>query len=383
MPSQITRVRSTRRERYAPGMTDLLTRARRDGAPLIDGDRATFVWHGRTAPRLIGDFTDWEEGPLALQRAGPDLWIRTIEFHRDAYVEYAYVEGARRVRDAFNPRAEPNGIGSTNHYFHMPGASPTSLSRARRDCPRGRVTRHQVRIEPFGATATRRVHLYEPSARGPWPLLVVLDGDDYLRIARLPTMVDNLIAEHRIRPLAMAFVSHGEQARVLEYACNDATIGLITERLLPFARERLDLATSAGAHAILGASMGGLMALYAGLRLPRVFGRVLSQSGAFSIFGVDMVVFELVRRLPRRRLRIWMDVGHLERLRTANRRMRSALARRGYPVTYREYHAGHNYPAWRDDVWRGLEELFPLTARGRSGGRRARAPARAGRAGRA
>jgi enterochelin esterase-like enzyme len=40
--------------------------------------------------------------------------------------------------------------------------------------------------------------------------------------------------------------------------------------------------------------------------------------------------------------------------------MRDLLLGRGYDVTYREFNAGHNYPAWRDDVWRGLEALFGI-----------------------
>src|SRR6478735_6381442 len=38
---------------------DLLERARREGAPLIDGERATFVWEGERPPRLAGDFNRW------------------------------------------------------------------------------------------------------------------------------------------------------------------------------------------------------------------------------------------------------------------------------------------------------------------------------------
>ena len=56
------------------------------------------------------------------------------------------------------------------------------------------------------------------------------------------------------------------------------------ECVLPLAAERLrllDARTLPGAYGVLGVSMGGLMALYLGLRLPQVFGRVLSQSGAF------------------------------------------------------------------------------------------------------
>jgi enterochelin esterase family protein len=39
--------------------------------------------------------------------------------------------------------------------------------------------------------------------------------------------------------------------------------------------------------------------------------------------------------------------------------MRDLLTEAGYTLTYREYNGGHNYTAWREEVWRGLEALFP------------------------
>jgi enterochelin esterase-like enzyme len=50
----------------------------------------------------------------------------------------------------------------------------------------------------------------------------------------------------------------------------------------------------------------------------------------------------------------------------ANRAMKRLLLERNYPVVYREYPAGHNYTAWRQDVWRGLENCFPPEAPGDS-----------------
>lgn len=139
-------------------------------------------------------------------------------------------------------------------------------------------------------------------------------------------------------------------------------MGWILEHVLPLARQELalvDWQAERGAYGILGASMGGLMALYCGLRLPQVFGKVLSQSGAFSIERHEFVVCDLARHLPKRDLQIWMDVGRLEWLLEPNRRMHKILLEKGYAVQYREVAAGHNYTAWRNDVWRGLEALFP------------------------
>jgi enterochelin esterase-like enzyme len=72
---------------------------------------------------------------------------------------------------------------------------------------------------------------------------------------------------------------------------------------------------------------------------------------------------DLVRFGQGRNLQLWMDVGILDDLLEDNRRMIALLDKRQYNVIYREFSAGHNYTAWRDDVWRGLEAMFPYTLR--------------------
>ena len=156
---------------------------------------------------------------------------------------------------------------------------------------------------------------------------------------------------------------HSGPARGVEYACSEATLGVLIEHVLPLARGELDLIdveAQPGAHGVLGASMGGQMALYAGLRLPHLFGHVLSQSGAFTLGDFDTVVWDLVRHGPVRPLRIWMGVGRYEWLLDCNRGMHELLVERGYEVSYQDHSTGHNYPAWRDGL---PEALLCLWAR--------------------
>jgi enterochelin esterase family protein len=63
-----------------------------------------------------------------------------------------------------------------------------------------------------------------------------------------------------------------------------------------------------------------------------------------------------------RPLKIWRDVGKydLPGLLESNQRMKDMLIQKGYPLAYREYNAGHNYAAWRDEIWRGLEALYGI-----------------------
>lgn len=344
----------------------LLKRARKEGTPLIDGQTVLFVWRGQNPPGLIGDFNDWDSArAVKLKRAGPEVWIHRLRLPRDAYLEYAYVRGDKRLADPFNPRTIWNGVEDYNHFFYMPGAAPIPLAQRQRDAPRGTLTRHVV-AAPWLVTGWKRtVYLYQPPAAGPCPLLVVYDGNDYLRRAQLVTLVENLMAQGRIRPVALALLTHGAKARFIEYACSESTLAFVLSAVLPLARAELNLIEvekKPGAFGVLGASMGGLMALYTGMRFPKVFGRVLSQSGAFTTDGFDQVLYDLVRDGAPRPLKIWMDVGRYDfsELLRANRRMRDLLIEKGYAVTYREYNAGHNYSSWRDEVWRGLEALFGL-----------------------
>jgi enterochelin esterase family protein len=345
---------------------DLLSRAQVDGTPLIDGERVTFLWQGKKAPHLIGDFTDWENGqPVELVKAGPSLWTYQTTFPRNAYMEYIYVDGDDRLYDPFNKRRISNGVGKYNHFFYMPEAVPTSLTRHSRVVPQGRVTFHKVETYLAAVGKQRLVTLYQPPVEGPVPLVVVWDGTEFYRRARLTHIVDNLIAQGRIQPIALAMVDNGRLARFIEYACNDATLAFLWTQVLPLARRELkllDWESHPGAYGILGASMGGLISLYLAARVPQVFGKVLSMSGAFNfnLVGYNMVIFDLLRNAPRLPLKLWLNIGQYDfrSLITGNAEMFELLQQKGYPFESRVYPAGHNYTAWRNDLWRGLEYLF-------------------------
>ena len=296
-----------------------------------------------------------------MTQVAPNLWQYFLKLPPDAYLEYAFLDPSTRQRvvDPLNPHVVSNGVGAWNHFFYMPGGFPTELIQPVPPALRGRVTRHRVDTNDHAATARRTVHLYQPPVSNPVPLLVVYDGTDYLQRARITQIVDNLILQKRIRPLAMALIQNGGGARLLEYSCADATLDLLREQVIPLAQQHLDLLSPRREpYGILGASMGGLMALYTGLRLPRIFSRVLSQSGAFFLDELHSVIGDLVRCLPPPPIKIWMDAGKLEYLLPGCRKMHRLLVEKGYNLTYREFPGGHNYTSWQNDLWRGLEALF-------------------------
>jgi hypothetical protein len=72
------------------------------------------------------------------------------------------------------------------------------------------------------------------------------------------------------------------------------------------------------------------MALFTALRLPQVFRKVISQSGAFNLPDRSSIIRELLQLMPPPDIDIWMDAGRLEYLLDANRKMYSFLREKKY-----------------------------------------------------
>jgi enterochelin esterase family protein len=354
-----------------------IQRALDAGNPVVQGNRAIFIYEGDAAPQLISDVNGWDDNPKSFKRlsstprsaSGKMIWSCSLTVPRDAYVEYAFFDpvSQQKFLDPLNERTVNNGVGSRNNFFYMPETMPSPFTLRRADVRASTLLRLRVSTDFLQDDSERDVYLYKSPVSEAVPLLVVYDGYEYLNRAKLTTIVDNLIADGRIRPIAIAFLQNGKARRNVEYLCSDATLTWLEREILPLAHEHLrllDLDEHPGAYGVLGASAGGLMSMYTGVRMPEIFGNVLCQSGAFSLDGRDFAVVDLVRYGHARDLKIWMDVGTLEEdLLEDNRRMVALLREKEYNVTYREFSASHNYTAWRNDIWRGLEEMFPAAPR--------------------
>lgn len=343
----------------------ILARLRTEHTPLIDHDVVTFIWRGGIAPKLVGDFTGWEDGaPIMLEKTGRSIWSYQLTLPLDAYIEYIFIQEGNHLDDPYNPRRTHNGVGGYNNYFSLSRFTPTELVKKNKEIPQGIVTSYTIPTEDLLTSKKRTVHLYKPPVSGPLPLIVVWDGQDYLHRAHLSQVIDNLIYQKIMQPVALVFVENGGQkSRTVEYACSEATLVFLMTEVLPLIAKEValvDIDKNPGAFGVLGASMGGLMALYTAIRIPHVFGNVLCQSGAYSWAGFDMVVFDLLEHGELLPIKIWMDVGtyDIPGLLVSNQRMSKVMMERGYPLIYHEYNAGHNYTAWVNDVWRGLEALF-------------------------
>jgi enterochelin esterase family protein len=190
----------------------------------------------------------------------------------------------------------------------------------------------------------------------------------------IPTILDNLVAAKKIRPLVAILVDNlSEESRDRDLECYPPFADFMAKELVPWARQRYRFSAEPERTIVGGVSLGGLTAAYCALRYPEVFGNVLSQSGAFfyfpgwedqeengsAPFGWLIRQFVTTRKLP---IRFYLEAGLFENdcpetLLGQNRRMRDVLEAKGYSVVYSEFAGGHEFLSWRGSVADGLIAL--------------------------
>jgi len=229
------------------------------------------------AVRFLSDLTDWQKGPL------PVRGMRPFEIPDDAYFEYAFedAQGVRRPDPANpNPRLNPWWTYASN--LTGPRYRPDPVAESATGRPRGRLLR--LEVESVLLQQRRRVLIYTPAgqADASLPLVLFQDGKAYLGWGRVPRILDLMVERGRVPPAHLVFLPPQDRNR--EYAFNTIYRQFIVEELLQEVESNI---RCDGRRVAWGASLGGLLSAYLAWDHPRIFRKVVAQSGAF-LFSEDM-----------------------------------------------------------------------------------------------
>lgn len=312
------------------------------------------------ARQIVSDLTDMERNPHPVDSAKVRQF--TLELPDDAYFEYAFLDESGRMRpDPANETRADNPWYPEASAVYGPAYRPDPYAAPAAEA-RGRTARERLESRALGQS--RRLVLYTPAGHAgePLPVAYVQDGTAYLRIARLPAVLEALLAAGEVRPAHLVFLEPVDRAA--EYRYNPAYRAFMVEEVLPFAEGRLAVS---GERVALGASLGGLASAALAAHHPELFGAVLAQSGAFMGSPEEPDFYRGERSWLESRLRAgaaqgvrwWLQVGTLEWLLAVNRRVKEALAAGGYEHAYLERHAGHNWVNWRNGLASALRFALP------------------------
>ncbi len=309
----------------------------------------------------------------AFRADGPDRWVAVIPQPPVDRLEYRFAvrmaDGTEvSVPDPANPDRAPGVFGDLSVIEWPAYEAPRWLNA---HSPRWSAVELEISTSVEGVAVTGQL-LTPPD--GPndeeLPLLVVHDGPEYSRLARLGDYLWWLFErspELRCRTLLLQPLN-----RDLSYAASVPYTAALVEQALPRVRA---LVPTTGPVLGLGASLGALALAHAAAQHPGVFAGLMCQSGSFFLPRFDShekrfrfydKVVSAVQRLhsepsPLRGTAVTLTAGTGEENLDNNRALARRLQELDVDTTLATGRDGHNYTAWRDLLDPALENLLRRT----------------------
>lgn len=331
-----------------------------DQTPVVETDYVSFVFQStETNIAVPGDFNGWNPNAASLSKvSGTDLWYRTYAFDNAARLEYKFFEDGNWYLDIDNPYYAFGGFGA-NSELRMPDYVPPIEVVTDFDVPSGVLL--DTSYYSYNLSNNRQIKVYTPpgyeSSSASYSTVLVHDGLEYVDIAEMPTILDNLISAGLIEPVIALFVPPVN--RTPEYANEDQAdfTGFIVEEIYPWLDQRFRTKTTAADRAVIGSSLGGNISLWLGLTEPETFGNI----GAFSPY-----IEEDIRQLMNNGVvyagKVYMNHGtydHLDLIHESVDFAVPVMVDKGYDHIYDEYPEGHSYYFWRAYLDEALIYFFP------------------------
>ncbi|MEV0193963.1 alpha/beta hydrolase-fold protein [Kitasatospora purpeofusca] len=320
------------------------------------GWRTLFRWRG--GPAAV-EFESWSEPVPLVRWRETDCWYAEVRMPPRLRVTYRILAGDDRYADPLNPV----GAGGERSLAATPDAPPQPHWPAvgADDVLPLPPTRIRWASERLGGRRTVRVH---PVAGG-GPVVLLLDGDDWLYLHPAVTAFDAAAAAGELPPVTLVFLPAGD--RLAEYACRPELWEAVRDELLPRVAD-CGVPGDPERLVVAGQSLGGLSAVYAALEFPDLVSRVACQSGSFwwtpeaggpadPLGGpVGGAVAARLRERPAPAgLRIAFDLGeHETRMRPHCELVEDLVRRAGATVRVSRSASDHDRAGWRQALLRDV-----------------------------
>ena len=259
----------------------------------------------------------------------------------------------------------------------------------------GRLLEHLVQFSDTGLkniddycgeNSTRKYWIYLPKGyvrnpEKPYPMILFLDGSEYVNQIPSPVVLDKMIDDQVLPPTIAVYLEYSNVYRGREYDCNDAFSRFISGDFIKLLRgkHQLPITDDPRFITIVGSSMSGLAAFYAGLMCPAVFGNVIAQSPSFeskemkkfkklidsrignckdSFFSLEIGCYET---LP-------VELQFMDEDKTlqaysslkANKEIFNHMSDQGVRMALHQFIGGHSTICWRGTLSDRLKEIYDI-----------------------
>lgn len=390
---------------------DFWHNAKSNGTPMIErieddqqNSLVTFIWRGDAETKNVfvqSNIYTWVLPRRRLRQiVNTDIWYLTAKIPNDARFTYQFSVNDPRLpfpdpydwfqikvtylNDPLNKNTfiYPKDEDDLNDFrieislCEMPASRKSPYKIADEKVKKGKLEKLSYKSEILGNE--RRVWFYTPNSYAPdkkYPLIIFLDGIDYLNNIPSPTIIDNLIGEGEIPPVVAVFVAtpSGAGIREKEYYGNPQFVDFMKKELLPFVNSKVSVTSKPSETTIVGLSAGGVAAGFVALKNPERFGNVIMQSPAlwwgFDYYGADGEwLTEQYINAEKKKIRFYIEVGTYEGLPSTRKGRSNAfhsvrhfcniLKLKGYEYAYNEFSGAHEHVNWRETLPEALIKML-------------------------
>ena len=379
--------------------------------PLLEADPTqegkylvTFLWRGAAHSVLLFVNRLTDEKNLAdsyMQRLpGTDTWYLTYRMDGDWRASYCFLpapaaaqapwlQGSQvRLRQALdgglpdphNPVTCTNRRGFVQSVVSLPLApawplgewpvfSDDAAGAGRFDggglgAGRGDADAGRLDVVADLDTLGRQIWVYTPALidrAQSWPVLLVLDGEVWLKRHHLHLALTQLMQAGLIAPAYIVFIdSGGTEQRWQELGDSDFG-GYLSGQLLNWLKAHYAISPKPADRVVIGQSLGALTVLRTLVAYPQLIGAGISQSASL---WQDVLFNELnaldATQTPLAGTRAWIEVGSQEWiLAPLQPKAVHQLRKAGMQVKDMVYNGGHDYACWRINLASALMQLLP------------------------
>jgi enterochelin esterase-like enzyme len=330
------------------------------GIPFIEGDTANFIYVGlATTVVLAGDFNEWSGSDTLIAIDSTDFFYHRRVFEQTARLDYKFIVNGNWILDPKNPNTCTGGYGPNSELAMPAYVQPWEI----KSYPG--VTKGSVSTTNFYSTIMNKnyqVQIYLPpgydnSGITAYPVIYVQDGQEYISLAGMNNIIDNLLDSNKIDPVIGVFLRpsnrNEEYGFTLRYDYKD----FIIQELVPYIDAnyptlklpayRLTMGTS------LGANISGLIAY----EHPEIIGNCGIHSPAFWVNN-----FEVARWYTdslQKDIKLYWVAGTYEDLGIDWQTFSDSLDAKGYIFDWNIYPEGHSWGLWRATCDEMLTFFFP------------------------